>query len=534
MIGETVSPRKPLLGVAGIAVIGVLVAAGTVSALSFLGPLKVAFALGGLVLLVPTFIVRNPTAYGLFLLVFSIPIDISTHTTTWLADPQVLLEQYGFQASGTSSVDVYVTDVVLMAMLPPWLAQLCRGRCSLYFPKIGYIFLLYLAWALVVSLREAESFFLSIFEWIGEIIYFVSFLYIVNNVVTRAQFRAVVLALFVGLVIESGAVISFFSLGIGTEFNFFNDLLYGRSSRADTTSLTVAESGELKHVARSAGTFTHPSQAAYYFEYILPIVLGCLVAVRRVPDRILFGTVFGTGCVALLLTFSRSGILGFLVIGTVFFSVARWSRLISRQMFACCAFVAAMSAVVSTPLLINYLEIRPDAASFRWKLIKPSVDAFSQRPIWGSGLNNSSAVTEGSRSIVLTSTGHSEFQMTVVHNHYLIVLVEVGIVGFLLYFAFFWQTIATAFRHMRAAGTEAKFLLVGIVSARGGIAIHNFGDPFGGHPTQAMLWLYAGLVFAICRRVRAQPTLPALAHSWGVPADPLRNASRARPSAPNA
>src|ERR1700737_3467594 len=112
--------------------------------------------------------------------------------------------------------------------------------------------------------------------------------------------------------------------------------------------------------------------------------------------------------------------------------------------------------------------------------------------------------------------------MSVVHSPYLIVLVEVGIVGFLLFFAFFWQTIVTAFRHMRAAGTEAKLLLVGIVSALGGIAVHNFGDPFGGHPTQAMLWLYAGLVFAICRRVRAQPTLPALAQRWGVTACLLR------------
>jgi hypothetical protein len=526
MIVQTLSPTKPLIGVV---VIGVFVALGTVLALSFIGPLKVAFAFSGLVLLIPALVVRDPTAYGLFLLVISIPMDVYTHTTRWLADPQVLLEQYGFPGSGNSSVTIYLTDVVLVAMLLPWLAQLCRRQRSLYFPKIGYIFLLYLAWALIVSLIEAKSLYLSIFEWIREILYFIFFLYVINNVVTRAQFRAVVLALLVGLVIESGAVITFFSLGIGTEFNFFNDLLYGRSSRADTTSLAVAESGEWKHVARSAGTFTHPSQAAYYFEYILPIVLGCLVAARRVPDRILFATVLGTGCIALVLTFSRSGIVGFLVIGAVFFSVARWSRLISRQMFACCAFVAAMSAVVSAPLLINYLETRPDAGSFRWKLIKPSVDAFSQRPIWGAGLNNSSAVTEGSRSIALSSTGHSEYQMSVVHNHYLIVLVEVGIVGFLLFFAFFWQTIVTAFRHMRAAGTEVKLLLVGIVSALGGIAIHNFGDPFGGHPTQAMLWLYAGLVFATCRRIRGEPALPALADSWVVTADPRRNASQPRP-----
>jgi O-antigen ligase len=510
MIVQTLSPTKPLIGVV---VIGVFVALGTVLALSFIGPMKVAFVFGGLVLLVPALIVRDPTAYGLFLLAFSIPMDVYTHTTNWLADPQVLLDQYGFPASGTSSVAIYLTDVILIAMLLPWLAQLCRRQRSLYFPKIGYIFLLYLAWALIVSLIEAKSLYLSIFEWVREILYFIFFLYIVNNVVTRAQFRAVALALFVGLVIESVAVIIFFSLSIGTEFNFFRDLLYSGNSRGETT-LTVAESGTWKHVARSAGTFGHPSQAAYYFEYILPIVLGCLMAARRARDRILFGTVLGIGCVALVLTFSRSGILGFLVMSALFFSLARWSRLISRQMFACCVFVAAISAALSTPLLINYLATRPDAGSFRWKLIKPSVDAFSQRPIWGAGLNNSSAVTEGSRSIVMTTTGHSNYQLTVVHNHYLIVLVEVGIIGFLLFFAFFWQTIATAVRHMRTAETEPKLLLVGIVSALGGIGIHNFGDPFGGHPTQTMLWLHAGLVFAICRRVQAEPALPSSTNEW--------------------
>lgn len=520
MIVHALSPTKPLFGIGGVVVIGIVVALGTVLALSFIGPMKVAFVFGGLVLLLPAFAVRDPTAYGLFLLVFSIPIDISTHTTKWLADPQVLLEQYGAPSSGISSVDIYLTDVVLIAILLPWLADLCRRRRSLYFPKTGYVFLLYLAWALIVSLMEATSLYLSICQWIREILYFIFFVYVINNVVTPAQFRAVVLALFAGLVIESGAVITFFNLGIGTEFNFFNDLLYGANSRAETP-LTVAESGAWKHVARSAGTFKHPSQAAYYFEYILPIVLGCLMAARRARDRILFGTVLGIGCVALLLTFSRSGILGFLVMSAVFFSVAWWSRLISRQMFECCAFVAVMFVALNTPLLIGYLDTRPDAGSFRWKLIKPSVDAFLERPIWGAGLNNSSAVTEGSRSIVLTPTGHSNYQLTVVHNHYLIVLVDVGIVGFLLFFAFFWQTIVTALRHMRAAGTGSKLLLVGIVSALGGIAIHNFGDPFGGHPTRAMLWLYAGLIFATCRRVQAQPARPSSAHksSWSAAFD---------------
>lgn len=96
------------------------------------------------------------------------------------------------------------------------------------------------------------------------------------------------------------------------------------------------------------------------------------------------------------------------------------------------------------------------------------------------------------------------------HNYYLIVLIEVGVVGFLLYFLFFWQTAMLAFRHMRAAETELKLLLVGIVSALAAISVHNLGDPFGGHVVQAMLWLHVGLIVAICRQIRAQPLPQAL------------------------
>jgi O-antigen ligase len=523
------NPARPLTAVAAIVALGVLVALGTVLALSVIGPVKIGFAICGLGLLIPALMVRNPRAYGLFLLTFSIPLDFSIRTTKWLAEPWVLFQQYGLPASGNLSLDIYVTDVVLLAMLVPWLAQLlCRQR-RLYFPKIGYIFVLYLAWALIVSLLEAPSLYLALFELAREVLYFVAFLYVANNVVTRVQFRAVVLALLVALVIESGAVITFFAFGIGTAHSFVNDMLYGQNSQPEKAgTLPVAESGDWKHVTRSAGTFTHPSQAAYYFEYILPIVLGYLMAARRARDRILFGAILAAGCVALVLTFSRAGMLGFLVASTGFFPIAWWSRLISRQTFACFAFIVVMAAAVGTPLLIDYLETRPEAVSVRLKLIKPSVAAFLERPIWGAGLNNSSSVTEGSRSIVVTPTGHGSYKMTVVHNHYLIVLVEVGIIGFLLFFTFFWQIVVTAFRHMRAAETEMKILLAGIVSTLGGLTVHNFADPFAGHAVQAMLWLEVGLVFAICRSGQAKPALPASRNSAPVTPPRLQAAAAMR------
>jgi O-antigen ligase len=511
MIVPAFSPTKSLIGIVGIVALGVLVALGTVLALTFIGPVKAGFAIGGLVLLIPALVVRDPRGYGLFLLVFSIVIEVYIHTTKWLVDPLDLFYRYGLPGLGTLGLDIYVTDLVFIAMLLPWLAQLARRQSSVYFPKIGYIFVLYLIWALIVSLFEAKSFYLSIFEWFREILYFSFFLYVINNVVTRAQLRAVLLALFVGLVMESGVVIAFFELGIGTETKVFSGVVGGPQDPG--TTLPAAESGGGRLVARSAGTFAHPAYTAFYLGYILPIVLAYLTTVRRARERILYGAVLAAGCVAFCVTFSRAGIVGLLGSIVLFFPVAAWSRLISRQTFVCLVFVGALLGALMTPLLIDYLESRPEAANFRLKLIDAALVTYWQHPIVGVGLNNSSAATEGSHAMVLTGKGSRVYLVTVVHNYYLIVLIEVGIIGFLLFFGFFWQTAMTAFRHMRAAEREMKLLLVGIVSALAGTAIHNLADPFSGHSGFAMLWLYVGLIFAICRRVQAKPALPASANN---------------------
>src|SRR5260370_2050119 len=99
-------------------------------------------------------------------------------------------------------------------MLLPWLARICLRREKLYFPKIGYLFVLYLAWALLGSLINADSLYLAIFELCRQALYFLSFVYLINNVATRLQFRAARWAVFLGLIIGAGTVIIFFELDI--------------------------------------------------------------------------------------------------------------------------------------------------------------------------------------------------------------------------------------------------------------------------------------------------------------------------------
>ncbi len=505
---------RPLAAGLAIVFVGVLVAVVTVLGLTLVRPVLLALALGGLVVLIPTFVVRDERAYWLFLLALSIPFDVYKRTTSWIVEPYVLSSEYGLPASGTLSIDIYVSDVVLLAMVLPWLARLSLRRDTFYFPKVGYIFVLYLIWALIVAMINAPSFYLSILEWCREILYALSFLYVINNVITRSQFRAIVLALFVGLVIEAGTVTTFFYLEIGTE-TFALAGLYGETEiHVKPKTHYEAESGEQSHTKRSAGTFVHPSLAAFYFEFTVIMALAYLVAATRAWDQILHGALFAGGCVALYLTFSRSGLVGFIWGTIIFVAVARWSRLLSQRAFTWFVLFYAISAAVTGPLLIASLLSRPQAATSRLTLIKRAWDAYMLQPIFGSGLNNSSAVLEGALSRITTFTG-SELQATTVHTHYLVVLIEVGLVGFLLFFAFFWRIVMIALRSIRAAEREMKVLLVAMVASMASVAVHLLGDGLAGHSTSAMLWLYAGLIVAIARQVHADRALPLLSRGSG-------------------
>jgi len=531
-----VSAARPaarfLLTTLGIVVIGVLAAVATDVAVTVLTPVKLAFILGGVALLIPTMVVKDPTAYWLFLLVLSIPFDISKLLSLWLVDPRTLVDLYGQPASGTTAVELYLTDVVLIAMLLPWLARICLRREKLYFPKIAYLFVFYLAWALLVSLINAESFYLAIFELYRQALYFLSFVYLINNVATRLQFRSAIWAVFFGLIIGAGTVIIFFELGIGTESSIFarlhdqavttisqgqaykpgaktsyndNLTLYGTGRR-----FGPADRGQGSEIKRSQGMFRHPAIPASLCGLTLPIVLAYLIAARNNRDRTLCFTVFVLGITALVLTFSRAGAIGLTVGTLVFFAVGGRSGLISRRVLIPGIVALAMAFAVSIPLLLVYFGARPGAFLMRFYMFDAALQGYSQHPIFGVGLNNSTAAMKEGRQ-ELRDMGIPVPSTEPADSFYLAILTEVGPIGFILYIAFFWKIMMIALRAIRQVAIDLKPLLVGIVAGLASVATQNIADiPMAGHAVSGLLWLFAALIVAIARDVQAEPR-PSLA-----------------------
>jgi O-antigen ligase len=371
--------------------------------------------------------------------------------------------------------------------------------------------------------------------------YFSFFVYLINNVNTRLEMRTVVWAVFVGFIISVGTVVAFFQLGYGTERSIFSSLKDEPSKSVGfkpgknfDQALTLdnarglGKEGRVSESAikRSQGMFRHPSIPASICGLILPIVLAYLVAARRSRDRILLLIVFILGVAGLVLTFSRAGAVGLAFGICAFFVLAGWSGLISRRMLAVSIVGLILVTAVSIPAMGIYFGARPESFSMRFNLFQAALQAYSQRPILGVGLNNSTGEMKAAKQ-EMRDTGIRVPLSEAAENLYLVLLTEVGPVGFILFFLFLWKIVMTALRAMCEAPIDLKPLLVGIVAGLASLATQNLADDtLAGHAVSATLWLFVSLIVAVARYIQAETrSYPAganaAAHSSAIATRPL-------------
>ncbi len=519
---ERVSARSAtssrLFGGIGIVCIGIIAAFATNLALTSLTPAKFAFVLGGFALLIPTMVLRDPKAYWLFLLVISIPFDITKSLSIGILDTQTVVKTYGIPASATMGLDVYLTDIILATMLLPWLADVSLRRTTIFFPRVGYLFLFYLAWAFLVSLINARLFPLAVFELFREGLYFTFFVYLINNVSTRLHFRNIVWALILGLIIGAGSVILFFERGIGTDTVTFASLHDQPGPSGPTNSnrknpmgsdvLTVgssegglgsAGSDKETQLKRSQGMFLHPAIPAGLCGLLSPIVLAYLLSAKRTRDRIILFLVYVWTFVALLLTFSRAGFIGFVASILIFFVIGGRTGFISRRLATLSSFFVTSLVVLSMPVLLVYLETRPDTFFMRFNMFGAALTAYSQHPFLGVGLNNDTAAMKESKQ-ELREVGIPIPAAEPADSYYLAILMGVGPVGSILFFGFFGTIVMIALRASREVAVAMRPLLLGMIAGLAALATQSIADgPLAGHSVSGTLWLFAALIIAIRR-----------------------------------
>lgn len=195
--------------------------------------------------------------------------------------------------------------------------------------------------------------------------------------------------------------------------------------------------------ADDAGTMYDPNDLAYLLVTITPLAMAFLLAARSVVPRVLFGVTLATLIGATLLTQSRGGLLALLTIVALMTFVpmkvvpAKGGRQATRTLGAklgILVVVIGLGSVTWTHLpqsaqqrfatllnLGNDYNLDPDDRNGRGEIWRRGLEAAGARPL-GYGPQ--------SYMMVDVSLGG---KFNVAHNSYLQALVELGVVGFILF-----------------------------------------------------------------------------------------------------
>jgi O-antigen ligase len=250
---------------------------------------------------------------------------------------------------------------------------------------------------------------------------------------------------------------------------------------------------------------------------------------QRLAWRVAAAITVAAGLVAVIFTLSRSTWLGLVVSATILLIYGLASRgLLPRQV------LAALAAALALALLLNLATggdivqrlTQPDGGSAlsRLPMSQGALRIISDHPLLGSGLNNYELTI---RQYDITGKYTLAGQLPIVHNLFLLIAAETGVLGLL---AVLWLLLALARTGLGfVRGREASFhtwLAVGIMAGGLHVVIHNSLHVGIAGDTQLalMVWLLIGSLVAVANspqpaplpatttgRLARQPRLPSLA-----------------------
>lgn len=326
------------------------------------------------------------------------------------------------------------------------------------------------------------------------------FLVLINELVRARQFQHLFAALCCGLLLES-------LIGI---LQYVKKGPIGLQALGEATATTLEYANKATYMDggdtfRIGALLGHPNLLAGFIIIIAPMLFAML-ATRIVPTRryAIVG-VLGIAMIALLLTLSRSGWLGFalavpIVIGLLLAHRSSWRRALSLATMT--ALVVILGAMAAAPAILRrFTESDPGALDFRWEWMRVAWGMVEDHWIVGTGLNsfvyNLPDRTEYGGHVGLIQRFGANWP--VVHNIYLLTWAEQGTLGFAAFLALLATLLRTGWRNARdCADPMLHALSIGALAGICASLVDGFGSFYLRQmPGARVFWMAAAIVVAI-------------------------------------
>ncbi len=373
---------------------------------------------------------------------------------------------------------------------------------------------LWLLWQWLSAIRS-ELTLASIFAAINQTKYFLA-LWLCSNVLRTSQAWRDLLR----------------GLTIGVAFHFLTAMLQVATSGAfqlpgvklaAQQTISYAEVG-LLNLFRPSGMMSHPNALAGYLVLLMPAAVLLLFGHYSFA-RVRFGAILilGAGLVMLILALSRGGWAALLISNVVvMLPLAMRRKLIDAwqfKRFVVAAIIGVLLIAVAFPaVLLRLTQDDNRSTSSRFLLAEQAILIVERNPVFGVGLG---AYAKASRQNLPTSFSaidpyyRDTLTKSLVHNKYLLVAAETGLLGLL----FFLNVFRVAVKHLWRTNFQRdpfrQTLSVGIIAGMVAVLVTFMFEPAERGVPIETLWVALGSAIALTRgrsliashKLRRDPTL---------------------------
>ncbi|WP_243367300.1 O-antigen ligase family protein [Fundidesulfovibrio soli] len=416
-------------------------------------------------------------------------------------------EDYYLFLGGIPAYYVSLMDLCLLALLfvAPAGEKSQGARAPL--PKVQLVLLGVYFLTLLLSLYNAIDSELVFTQFVFELKCCLLFLIVafhLDNMDSDTVFERSLLPMFYGLgaslILEFAVVLAEYVNALPDSFSFLGIQVAGFREKLGADL-----------VLRVGGTYRHPNYLAVPMAALL-MPVSVMALSTRGAKRLLFLLAAGSAFASLLLTLSRGGFLAAASTVVVFLVliactpqgrawVKRHSKLLAGMTAAALVVLASLSGQIYDKIVLS----DPVNISARADLNNLAISMIETFPVVGVGLNNFNMAGPefGYYNIYEAAAGLAP----VVHNIYLLMASEIGLLGLGAYLLFLLSVAVfgwNAFK--REGGGEHALLLAALLSGLSGYFVADmFGPSLRKLEIASQLWWHLGVIVLLSRAILAAP-----------------------------
>jgi putative inorganic carbon (hco3(-)) transporter len=402
-------------------------------------------------------VTRNPEKLLWIVLFVSIPLDFDVH---------LVYREYVGTYNG---ILLNITDLAFFGLAASWLYDFLVFKTQRihFYPRavLPAVCLLLVQAASVVNASDVSF---AVFSLIQNTKAFFFFLFLVNRLQKVDDFELVWTLLLWCLILESAICTAQFV----TRTNY-------------TTAMKTAEDYG-QELFRVGGTTGSPNVTGSYIASLLPIPVVALVSKLRARPSWLLWTSAVWGSIALILTQTRGAWISFAAGIILFLLISGRLRHLWRFFLGAGA-AGGLLFFIFRKVLIERFSEGLETLIYRLNLMQSAFEMIKSHPLLGIGINNYARVMDDYVPFFLTQ------ERWIVHNHYLLVAAETGLLGF----GCFLVLLFILFASIHQAGkSQNRFIAAFSTSVFFSLLIFCFQmmmESLDGRISDSHFWLIAGI-----------------------------------------